>query len=214
MNTFKKVILAIVILFCIAFANGCYYLFHGQFKSAEKLKQGKELNLYECCSIYSMHTALWMFCWPCSIGAANEVFMMQFRKSRMDTVRHTNKLILKNNLSPRVLSTMRSLSSGESKRLAWNGNVSYSLLNSEHKAAMTLNPCTISMEIDKKTGEPTYFIRLDNSWPVESETHIRVTKNFELVLNEGLFRYLQDRHIINNFIDEYAYPVKDIIDLY
>lgn len=204
-KTLKRVLLAVLAIFLIVFINGCFYVFNGQFKSAEKLSQGKELNFYECFSIYTMHTALWMFAWPSSLGAANEVFMMQVCGKRGETVRHKNKYILKSLLTPRVLATMKSLSLGQSKRLAYNGNISYALNDPEHKAAMAINPCVISKEIDKKTGKPMYFIRLDNTWPIHSETHIRVLGSFEIVLNEGLFRYLQDRHIINNFIDEYAY---------
>lgn len=42
----------------------------------KKLQQGKELNLYECCSIYSMHTAIWMFGWTVSPEAAQQAFYM------------------------------------------------------------------------------------------------------------------------------------------
>ena len=203
----KKVLLSILILFTIVFANGFYYVFHGQFKSAEKLAAGKELNAYECFSIYTMHTALWMFFWPASPAAANEVFMKQFCSSSLKEKEHTNPFFKKSILSDRVLKTMRSLRPGESKYISWNGNISYALTDPEHKAAMTINPCTISREKDPKTGKEYFFIRLDNSWPKRSHTHIILYKSLEIEVEEGLFRYLQDKGIIHNFVDIYRYPV-------
>ena len=156
-----------------------------------------------------MHTALWSITWPCSIAAANEVFLMQFTGKDVDTVVHKNRYICNSVLSPRIIKTMKSLNTGESKRVAYNGNVSYALNDPEHKAAMALNPCVVSNEIID--GNSMYVIRLDNTWPVRSETHIKIFKNFEIILNEGLFRYLQDKCIIHNFIDEYRYS-KEYID--
>ena len=199
MKKAKSLLKAIILIVLLIFINGFYYVFSGQFKSAQKLKEGKELNFYECASIYSMHTALWVFAWPCSIAAANEVFMMQFAGKNVDVVNHTNKHILNSILSPKVVSTMKSLSNGETKRVSYNGNISYALNNPEHKAAMAINPCTISKE------GSTYVIRVNNTWPVHSETHIKVKGGFEIVLNEGLFRYLQDKGVIHSFTDEYRY---------
>lgn len=204
MKKVKLLLKILIITALVIITNGFYYVFSGQFKSAQKLKEGKELNLYECASIYSMHTALWMFAWPCSIAAANEVFMMQFSGKDVDTVNHTNKYILNSILSPKVINTMKSLSNGETKRVSYNGNVSYALNDPEHRAAMAINPCTITREDD------TYVIRVNNTWPVHSETHIKIKNGFEIVLNEGLFRYLQDRGIIHNFVDEYRYKVEYI----
>ena len=41
-----------------------------------KLQQNRDLNLYECCSIYTMHMAVWMFGWPISPEAAKEAFWL------------------------------------------------------------------------------------------------------------------------------------------
>ncbi|MBQ2521600.1 MAG: hypothetical protein II537_02735 [Bacteroidales bacterium] len=158
-----------------------------------------------------MHTALWMFCWPASPAAANEVFLMQFTGPRVDTVRHRCRFIRNSVLSERVVKTMKSLQLGQSKRLTYNGNVSYALTDKEHKAAMAINPCVISREIDRKTGKECFFIRLDNTWPLHSQTHIGLWKGAEIVVQEGLFRYIQDKGLIHHFVDEYCYPVKEIL---
>lgn len=79
----KKVfisILSLVVAFILAiFINGTYYVFYGQEKSMAKLKNNQELRLYECCSIYTMHMAVWMFGWPLSPMAAHEAFCMHFK---------------------------------------------------------------------------------------------------------------------------------------
>lgn len=204
----KKTLITLLVIISLVFLNGCYYVFNGQFRSVEKIKQGKDLNFYECCSVYCMHTALWMFAWPCSIAAANEVFLMQFSGEDVDIVVHKNNYIRKSVLSPRIVKTMKSLSFGESKKVSYNGNISYALDDPEHKAAMALNPCTVSKI--RHDGKTEYIIRVDNSWPKQSETHIKLFGNFEIVLNEGLFRYLQDKNLICSFIDEYRYSEEEI----
>lgn len=74
--------LAIIILtaFAIVFANGVYYVFYGQTKSAEKLSRGEKLNPYECCSIYTMHCAAVAFGWPLSPEASYQCAAMMFSK--------------------------------------------------------------------------------------------------------------------------------------
>ena len=81
MKTFKKILLTFLVIFVIVFANGCYYVFNGQFKSMDKIKQGKELSLYECCSIYTINTAGWFFGWILSPEAAEQCLLMQFAKT-------------------------------------------------------------------------------------------------------------------------------------
>lgn len=78
MKTFKKILIGMAVAASLIFVNGIYYVFWGQEKSVKKLDQGKELNLYECCSIYSMHCAVWMFGWPVAPEAALAAFLMHF----------------------------------------------------------------------------------------------------------------------------------------
>lgn len=120
MKIVRRALLLVLALFVVVLVNGFYYVFHGQFKSAEKLAAGKELNAYECFSIYTMHTALWMFFWPASPTAANEVFIMQFCDSSLKEMEHKNPILKKSILSPRVLETMKSLNLGQSKYISWN----------------------------------------------------------------------------------------------
>ena len=77
MKKYVKIVLIGVL--CLVFAvliNGCYYVFWGQEKSMKKLQNNQDLNFYECCSIYSIHTAIWMFGWTISPEAAQQAFLM------------------------------------------------------------------------------------------------------------------------------------------
>ena len=118
---------AILTIIAALFINGCYYVSRGQFKSAGKMAGGKELSLYECFSLYTLHTAFWMFGWPAAPAAADELFHMQIAGSGTDTLIHRNPLVKKGLLSDNIVSTMRSLDPGQSKRLAWDGDMSYAL---------------------------------------------------------------------------------------
>ncbi len=64
----------------VVFANGVYYVFYGQSKSAEKLARGEDLNIYECCSIYTMHCATVAFGWMLSPEASYQCAVMLFSK--------------------------------------------------------------------------------------------------------------------------------------
>ena len=83
MKQLKKIIIkctiVVIILLC---ANLVYYVFAGQEKSAEKLAQGKELSLYECMSVYQMHTAVWLFGWIIAPEAAMEARLMHVKHKR------------------------------------------------------------------------------------------------------------------------------------
>jgi hypothetical protein len=56
----------------------------------EKLEQGKDLNLYECCSIYSIHTAAWLTSWILCPEAADQCFLMAFSKEGSTHIRKSN----------------------------------------------------------------------------------------------------------------------------
>ena len=62
-HSLKITIISLLVLVALVFANGCYYVFWGQEKSMEKIRKGGELNLYECCSVYTMHMASKTMMW-------------------------------------------------------------------------------------------------------------------------------------------------------
>lgn len=83
----KKILFVILAVIAVIVINGVYYVFAGQGRSMRKLESGKELNLYECCSIYTMHMAVWMFGWPLAPEAAHEAFLLHFPHKK-DVVRN------------------------------------------------------------------------------------------------------------------------------
>ena len=46
-----------------------------------KLEQGRELNLYECCSIYTMHLAVWILGRPGYPEASHLAYLMLKKSS-------------------------------------------------------------------------------------------------------------------------------------
>lgn len=76
----KRITITILVIIAIIFGNGCYYVFYGQSRSYEKLQAGRRLNLYECCSVYSIHSAATIFSGILSPEAAHQCFLMQFAK--------------------------------------------------------------------------------------------------------------------------------------
>ena len=82
MRFFKTIVFWGLVTFLTIFINGCIYVFNLQEKTMDKIKNGEEPSLYEKCSIYTMHMAVYMFGWPLSPEAAGEIFKMSFSKNR------------------------------------------------------------------------------------------------------------------------------------
>ena len=211
----KRILITILSLLALVFANGCYYVFCGQQVSADKLHRGMELNLYEKCSIYTMHVALWILGWPMSPQAARECFMLHFPQK--DTV--TIEMDLS---SPKVDAAVRSLKDrpiGSSVTVTWDGNEAYSLASPEHRAAIAVNPC----QIVKEWQESYLFtcgIYASMQYPVQSSTVFTIG-SVRIPVQEGLFRYLQDkgwlscftaRYCVGNYADAAATANQDIRD--
>ena len=77
----KWLLISIALIIVLVFANGCYYVFRGQERSMAKLEQGRELNLYECCSIYTMHLAVWILGRPGYPEASHLAYLMLKKSS-------------------------------------------------------------------------------------------------------------------------------------
>lgn len=205
----KYCLISIAIVVGIVFINGCYYVFCGQEKSMNKLQQGKELNLYECCSIYSMHMATWLFGWTFAPEAAKECFMLHLP--------HTNGKIIDFRItkgiraSKKIESAINSLSDkpvGASVNVAWNGNEAYARKSIEHNAAIALNPCKIT-KTDKSQCLGDSNPELHNLeitapliYPEYSRTQFNLGK-VTIVIHEGLFRYLQDKGWLTRYTVRY-----------
>lgn len=208
MKKYVKIVLIGVL--CLVFAvliNGCYFVFCHQEKSMQKIQQGKELNLYECCSIYTMHMAVWMFGWPLSPEAAKECFLLHFPQKDTIEFKVTNAIYN----SSKIENAIKSLSTksvGTSITVSWNGNKDYALNSPEHRAAIALNPCKITRvetpEWLTEYNPKLYDVKITSPmiYPKYSRTEFNLGKA-TIVIHEGLFRYLQDKGWLSKYIAEY-----------
>lgn len=87
----KKISIVILSLFICFNLNLCYYVFYGQTKSITKLNNKEDLNLYECCSIYSIHLAICSYGLFFSPEGAYQQFLMSF--PHKDTVVFNNRYV-------------------------------------------------------------------------------------------------------------------------
>lgn len=78
MKKIKTIGLILLIVITLVFINGCYFVFHGQFKATDKVNSGKDLNTYEIFSTYTMHSACWLFGWIIEPTTAKLAFCSQF----------------------------------------------------------------------------------------------------------------------------------------
>ena len=171
-----------------------------------KLREGKELNLYECCSIYTMHMAVWMFGWPISPEAAKECYKLHF--SQQDTVRFKTTDAIYSRKIARACESLSDKPAGSSLIETWNGDKDYALNNSEHRAAIALNPCKITKIKDSSNTTTFYKVKITSPmiYPKYSRT-IFDLKSFQIIIHEGLFRYLQDRSWLSKYVAEYEFYV-------
>lgn len=200
----KITLISLLVIVAIVFANGCYFVFCHQDKSMQKIQQGKDLNLYECCSVYTMHMALWMFGWPLSPEAARECFLLHFPHEDDDVIRfRASKGFMK---SPKLQKAVKYLSdkpAGTSIHVAWKASKDYALYSSEHRAAIAVNACDVIKEdVDKTTGDYEIRIRCVMVYPKYSRTEFNLGK-FSIWIQEGLFRYLEERGWFSRYIAEY-----------
>lgn len=198
MKTLKIILISILTLFTIVFANGCYYVFHGQYKSVEKLQQGEELNLYECCSIYSMHCAVWMFGWPLSPEAAKECFKLHFPQDEHVAIGASYKFHESLKLQE-AYEYLKDKPLDTEVYVTWDGNEDYSIKSSEHRTAIAVNPCRVIKAMEHKSGN-RYMACVEASmiYPKYSKTTFDCGK-FKITLYEGLFRYLQDKGWLSTY---------------
>lgn len=99
MKTQKRIFIGIISVILVSAINCAGYLYFGQQKSMSKLNAGQKLNLYECCSIYSIHLAACTLGWFISPEAAEQCVLMAFAKEGSFHFRHKDfmrsKFILK-----------------------------------------------------------------------------------------------------------------------
>jgi len=193
----KRIIITILSLLALVVVNGCYFVLCCQDKAMGKLQRGAELNMYEKCSIYTMHIGLWTLGWPMSPQAARECLMLHFPQK--DTV--TIKMRLS---SPRIDAAVGSLKDrpvGSSVAVSWDGTGAYSLASPEHKAAIAVNSCRIVKEWQENNLYTCSLYCLMQY--LRCSRTIFTLGSVRIPLQEGLFHYLQEKGWLGCFMARY-----------
>lgn len=181
MRFFKTIGLFGVVVFLIIFINGCIYVFNLQEKTMDKIKNGEEPSLYEKCSIYTMHMAVYMFGWPLSPEAASEIFKMSFPWNRETAIQREDDFFME---SPTVQKALKGLQEGQRKRIAFKAETAYNTASPDHRVALGVNPGYLY----RKDGK--VYLESYAHYPYYSATPITIF-GLKIIIHEGLFHYLE-----------------------
>ena len=181
MRIFKTIGMFGVVTFLIIFINGCIYVFNLQEMTMDKIKKGEEPSLYEKCSIYTMHMAVYMFGWPLSPEAAGEVFRMSFPWNREKAVLREDDFFME---SPTVQKALKGLQDEQKKRIAFKAETAYNTASTDHRVALAVNPGYLYKK-DAKVYLESYA-----HYPYYSATPITIFGS-KIIIHEGLFHYLE-----------------------
>ena len=181
MRIFKTIGLFVVVVFLNILINGCIYVFNLQEKTMDKIKNGEEPSLYEKCSIYTMHMAVYMFGWPLSPEAASEIFKMSFPWNREKAVFRENDFFMD---SPSVQKYITNLRENQRQRIAFKAETAYNTASPDHRVALGVNPGYLY----KKDGK--VYLESYAHYPYYSATPITIFGS-KIIIHEGLFHYLE-----------------------
>ena len=181
MRISKIIGIAFLMAFLAVFINGCIYVFTLQEKTMDKIKKGEEPSLYEKCSIYTMHMAVYMFGWPLSPEAAGEVFRMSFPWNREKAVLREDDFFME---SPTVQKALKGLQDEQKKRIAFKAETAYNTASTDHRVAIAVNPGYLY----KKDGK--VYLESYAHYPYYSATPITIFGS-KIIIHEGLFHYLE-----------------------
>lgn len=181
MRTSKIIGLVFLVVFLTIFINGCIYVFNLQEKTMDKIKNGEEPSLYEKCSIYTMHMAVYMFGWPLSPEAASEIFKMSFPWNREKAVFRENDFFMD---SPSVQKYITNLRENQRQRIAFKAETAYNTASPDHRVALGVNPGYLY----KKDGK--VYLESYAHYPYYSATPITIF-GARIIIQEGLFHYLE-----------------------
>ena len=171
-------------LLVAVFINGSIYVFALQDRTMDKIKDGEEVSLYEKCSIYTMHMAVYMFGWPLSPEASAEIFRMSFSKNREQTIYKKNDYFMD---SPAVQKALKGLEEGQRKKIVFKAETAYNTASPDHRVALGVNPGFLY----KKDGK--VYLESYAHYPYYSATPITLF-GYRIIIHEGLFHYLEKIH--------------------
>lgn len=190
MKKIKLLLKILIVIALVIFINGLYYICIGQFKSVQKLSNGKELNFYECCSIYSVHTVAWLSCWILSPEAADQCFLMAFSKEGATHIRKSNfiksdyirkQISLHNNTTFTINYPLNEITSN--KKSSLRKELRYALAYDGAKYCPISDPEKDEMV----SSELKLSVKYDNYTAIYHIGAARITFNWQLM------RHIQDR---------------------
>lgn len=181
MRTIKTLARLFLTLFIILFINGSIYVFALQDWTMNKIQNGEDVSLYEKCSIYTMHMAVYMFGWPLSPEAAGEIYRMSFSKNREKTIYKRDDYFMD---SPAVQKALKGLEEGQRKRIVFKAETAYNTASPDHRVALGVNPGVLY----KKDGR--VYLESYAHYPYCSATPITLF-GYRIIIQEGLFHYLE-----------------------
>ena len=90
------------------------------------------------------------------------------------------------------------------------GNEAYALKSPEHKAAIAVNPCNVTRGKNLSDDGSSYEVAITSSmqYPKWSSTSFDLG-GVTIHVQEGLFRYLQDRGWLSYFVASYSFTNLD-----
>lgn len=168
-------------LITCVFINGCIYVFALQDNTMDRIRNGEDVSLYEKCSIYTMHMAVYLFGWPLSPEAAGEIFRMSFPWNREKSVMKENDFFMD---SPAVQKALVNLQEGQRKRIVFKAETAYNTASPDHRVALGVNPGFLY----KKDGK--IYLESYAHYTYYSATPITLF-GAKIVIHEGLFHYLE-----------------------
>ena len=171
-------------LFIIVFINGCVYVFALQERTMNKIKNNAEVSLYEKCSIYTMHMAVYMFGCPLSPEASGEIYRMSFSKYRERTIYKESDYFMG---SPTIQKALKGLEEGQRKKIVFKAETAYNTASQDHRVALGVNPGFLY----KKDGR--VYLESYAHYPYCSATPITLF-GYKIIVQEGLFHYLEKIH--------------------
>ena len=173
----------------MAFVNGCIYVYALQDKTMNKIQKGDDVSLYEKCSIYTMHMAVYLFGWPLSPEAAGEIFRMSFPWNREKRVFKKNDFFID---SPTVGNAIKHLGYGQRKYIAFKASEAYNTASPDHRVALAVNPGYLY----KKDGK--FYLESYAHYPNYSKTPFTIF-GAKIIIHEGLFHYLEKIHWLHPY---------------
>lgn len=214
----KKITIALAIVFVIVFANGCYFVFNGQFKATEKINAGKDLNVYETFSAYTMHTAAWLFTWPFYPETAYAIMCSQFHITPKDKyLRNSEDPFIANSYIDNLKRTMKV---GDRRRIVTNNYT-----NDTGKSNLSLfNKNGVRYKSDIETllnggylVYASYFPEVKDYEPAHAYWEYEAVIDYKpgivtvgcFRMSETVFDYLENKGILKPYT--LVYTVKEIL---